>query len=136
MTDGKGSTEAGDRFAHIDEVRGYPRPDLAWFAREDPELAEAYLKLTSLCLLHEDAPKGERAVGAKVREFVAIGLLCYRANERGVLNHMRRAVKLGATKRELLEVCETTLIPGGAPTFSLGVRAIMQLEREGTFSGT
>lgn len=132
MTDNQNPT-TDDRFARIDEVRGYPRPDLAWLAKEDPEFADAYLRVTSLALLHEDAPTAGRAVDAKVREFVAIALLCYRANETGVLNHMRRAVKLGATKKELLEVAETCLIPGGAPTFSFGVRAIMQLEQEGTF---
>jgi alkylhydroperoxidase/carboxymuconolactone decarboxylase family protein YurZ len=44
------------------------------------------------------------------------------------VTHMRRAVRLGATKEELFEVFEATLIPGGAPTFHRGLSALLDVE--------
>jgi alkylhydroperoxidase/carboxymuconolactone decarboxylase family protein YurZ len=68
-------------------------------------------------------------VPAKVREFVAIALLAFRGGEpAGLVAHMKRAMRLGATREELLEVLETCLIPGGAPTFHRGLAALMQVD--------
>jgi len=50
-----------------------------------------------------------------------------------VVAHMRRAVQHGATKRELLEAVEAAAVPGGGPTLSAGVKALMELETEGAF---
>jgi len=41
---------------------------------------------------------------------------------------MRRAICLGATKGKLFEVLEVTLVPGGAPTFHRGLRALLEIE--------
>src|SRR5258706_2780071 len=69
-----------------------------------------------------------RHVSAKVREFVAIALLCFRAGERaGLVAHMRRAIQCGATPAELLEVLEACVVPGGAPTFHRGLGALMEV---------
>jgi alkylhydroperoxidase/carboxymuconolactone decarboxylase family protein YurZ len=46
---------------------------------------------------------------------------------------MRRAIQHGATKRELLEATQAAAVPGGGPTLSAGVQALMQLEKEGAF---
>ena len=50
-----------------------------------------------------------------------------------VVAHMRRAVEHGATKRELLEAIQAAAVPGGGPTLSTGVQALMELERTGAF---
>jgi len=47
-----------------------------------------------------------------------------------VYNHCKRALRLGATKQELLEAIETTIIPGGTPTFGTGLRALMRIEED------
>jgi alkylhydroperoxidase/carboxymuconolactone decarboxylase family protein YurZ len=39
---------------------------------------------------------------------------------------MKRAMRLGATPEELFEVLETTLVPGGAPTFHRGLSALIE----------
>src|SRR5258706_14346519 len=63
-----------------------------------------------------------RHVSAKVREFVAIALLCFRAGERaGLVAHMRRAIQFGATPAELVEVLEACLGPAGARPFPRGL---------------
>jgi len=98
-----------------------------WVAREDPEYVRARQPLSALSI-------GEgRELSVKYREMVIIGILAFRRREDGVVAHMRRAVQHGATKRELLEAVEAAAVPGGGPTHSAGVKALMQLETEGAF---
>jgi alkylhydroperoxidase/carboxymuconolactone decarboxylase family protein YurZ len=104
---------------------GYPFWD--WVAREDPEYVKARRPLSDLSI-------GEgKELSVKHREMVIIGILAYRGRQDGVVAHMRRAVEHGATKRELLEALQSAAVPGGGPTFSTGVQALMQLDREGLF---
>jgi alkylhydroperoxidase/carboxymuconolactone decarboxylase family protein YurZ len=106
---------------------GYPFWD--WVAKEDPEYVRARGPLSQLSV-------GEgKAMSIKHREMVIIGILAFRGREDGVVTHMRRAIQHGATKRELLEAIESAAVPGGGPTFSTGVQALMQLDREGAFKG-
>jgi alkylhydroperoxidase/carboxymuconolactone decarboxylase family protein YurZ len=85
------------------------------------------------------APLSELSIGEgrelsiKYREMVIIGILAYRGREDGVFAHMRRAIDHGATKRELLEAIYSAGVPGGGPTLSIGVKAIMQLDKDGAF---
>src|SRR5437588_12734211 len=104
---------------------GYPWAE--WLAREDPAYAAARAPLSELSV-------GEgKELSIKHREMVIIGILAYRGREDGVVTHMRRAIQHGATKRELLEAIESAAVPGGGPTLSTGVRALMQLDHEGVF---
>jgi len=64
---------------------------------------------------------------------VIIGILAFRGRQDGVVAHMRRAIEHGATKRELLEAIQSAAVPGGGPTFSTGVQALMKLDHEGAF---
>ena len=66
-----------------------------------PDSVEAYNRIYELGL-------GEgRHVSAKVREFVAIALLAFRGAEKaGRVAHMKRAIRLGATREELFEVLD------------------------------
>ncbi len=116
--------------AHKPAVRitsPYGQPFWAWVAREDPEYLEARQRLTDLSV-------GEgKALPIKYREMVIIGILAFRGREEGILPHMRRAITHGATKRELLEAIESAYVPGGGPTFSTGVQALVKLDAEGAF---
>ena len=104
---------------------GYPYWD--WVAREDPEYVKARGPLSELSV-------GEgRELSIKYREMVIIGILAYRGRKEGVVAHMRRAIAHGATKRALLETIQSAAVPGGSPTFSVGVQALMQLDGEGAF---
>jgi alkylhydroperoxidase/carboxymuconolactone decarboxylase family protein YurZ len=98
-----------------------------WLAKEDPEYVTARAPLSELSI-------GEgKALSIKYREMVIIGILAYRGREDGVLAHMRRAIDHGATKRELLEAIYSAGVPGGGPALSIGVKAIMQLDKDGAF---
>jgi alkylhydroperoxidase/carboxymuconolactone decarboxylase family protein YurZ len=104
---------------------GYPYWD--WVAREDPEYVAARQPLSELSV-------GEgKELSVKYREMVIIGILAFRGRKEGVVAHMRRAVDHGATKRELLEAIQSAAVPGGGPTFSTGVQALMELDKAGTF---
>ena len=108
--------------ARMKEARGYIYPEWELAARQDPEFVEASNRIYELGL-------GEgRHVSAKVREFVAIALLAFRGSDKaGLVAHMKRAMRLGATREELFEVLETCLIPGGAPTFHRGLSALLDI---------
>jgi alkylhydroperoxidase/carboxymuconolactone decarboxylase family protein YurZ len=111
--------------ARMKEARGYIYPEWEFAARQDPEFVETYNRIYELGL-------GDgRHLSAKVREFVAIALLAFRGAERaGLVAHMERAIRLGATREELFEVLETCLVPGGAPTFHRGLSALMEVKVE------
>ena len=108
--------------ARMKKARGYIYPEWEFAARQDPEFVEAYNRIYELGL-------GEgKHVSAKVREFVAIALLAFRGAEKGgLIAHMERAIRFGATREELFEVLETCLIPGGAPTFHRGLSALLEV---------
>lgn len=104
---------------------GYPYWD--WVAREDPEYVAARQPMSELSI-------GEgKELAIKHREMVVIGILAFRGRQEGVVAHMRRAIQHGATKRELLEAIQSAAVPGGGPTFSTGVQALMKLDQEGVF---
>ena len=109
--------------ARMKAARGYIYPEWELAARTDPDFTEAYNRIYELAL-------GEgRHVSAKVREFVAIALLAFRGADRdGLVAHMQRAIRLGATKEELFEVLAATMVPGGAPTFHRGLNALLEIE--------
>src|SRR4029450_9072487 len=109
--------------ARMKKARGYIYPEWEFAARQDPEFVETYNRIYELSL-------GEgRHVSAKVREVVAVGGRACRGAERaGLVAHMKRAIRLGATREELFEVLETCLVPGGAPTFHRGLSALMEVK--------
>ncbi len=112
--------------ARMKQARGYIYPEWEFAARQDPEFVETYNRIYELGL-------GEgKHVSAKVREFVAIALLAFRGADRaGLVAHMERAIRLGATREELFEVLETCLVPGGAPTFHRGLSALLEVKADG-----
>lgn len=100
--------------------RGYIYPEWEFAARSDPDFVEAYNNL------YRAALNDGQALSAKTRELIAIGILAYRGEVNSVKAHILRAMRLGATKQEILEAVETSIIPGGAPTFFNGLSAIIK----------
>lgn len=112
--------------ARMKKARGYIYPEWEFAARQDPEFVETYNRIYELGL-------GEgKHVSVKVREFVAIALLAFRGGEKaGLVAHMERAIRFGATREEIFEILETCMIPGGAPTFHRGLSALIELDKDG-----
>jgi alkylhydroperoxidase/carboxymuconolactone decarboxylase family protein YurZ len=112
--------------ARMKEARGYIYPEWEFAARQDPDFVETYNRI------YEQGLGDGRHVSAKVREFVAIALLAFRGAEKaGLVAHMKRAIRLGATREEIFEVLETCLVPGGAPTFHRGLTALIEVDKDG-----
>lgn len=123
MSDNDRATQSQELIERMQAARGYIYPEWKLAANMDPDFTEAYNRIYELGL-------GEgQHVSAKVREFVAIALLAFRGSDRdSLVAHMRRAMRLGATKEEIFEVLEATLIPGGAPTFHRGLNALLDID--------
>jgi AhpD family alkylhydroperoxidase len=75
----------------------------------------------------------EGPLSVKVKEMIIIGILAARGLQYGVAAHMRRAVEFGATRQELFEALKAAHLPGGGLAFSVGIRALQELELAGTF---
>ena len=122
-SDGTTTERADSLIARMKAARGYIYPEWEFAARQDPDFVESYNRI------YEQSLGEGRHVSAKVREFVAIALLAFRGGEKaGLVAHMERAIRFGATKEELFEVLETCMVPGGAPTFHRGLSALMEVK--------
>ena len=119
-------SRSDELIARMKKARGYIYPEWEFAARQDPEFVETYNRIYELGL-------GEgKHVSAKVREFVAIALLAFRGGEKaGLVAHMERAIRFGATREEIFEVLETCMVPGGAPTFHRGLSALLEIRADG-----
>jgi alkylhydroperoxidase/carboxymuconolactone decarboxylase family protein YurZ len=104
--------------------RGYLPPEWAFLAEKDPGFMEAYNEF------YERVMTDGKALPAKTKELITIGLLAYVGLEQGVCNHAKRALRLGATKEELLEAVETLIIAGGSPTLRTGLAGLIMMEEE------
>jgi len=62
-----------------------------------------------------------------------LGVLASRGLQYGVAAHMRRAIEYGATREELFEAIKAAAVPGGGVAYSVGVRALQELEQEKVF---
>jgi alkylhydroperoxidase/carboxymuconolactone decarboxylase family protein YurZ len=94
----------------------------AWAAEQDPDFVEIYANFTN-------ALRGgqlERSIPTKYHELFYIVVLANRGFFWTLSSHMRRALKQGATKQEILEALELAVTPGGAPVMHLGLRALME----------
>ena len=117
-----------ERFdAYVEDAqkkRGYLPPSMKYVASRDIDFIEAYDQL------YANSLNDGKAFPAKYRELVCAGVLAFRGFDPAVYEHLKRAIRLGATYQECLEAMESTLIPGGWPTVSSGIRALIKIEEE------
>ena len=101
--------------------RGYIYPEWDLVAREDPDFMESYNQY------YRDALARDSGLPIKYREMVALGVLCFRGAAEGALvNHIKRAMEHGATRAEVIGALEAAAVPGGAPTFLTGIKALLK----------
>jgi len=113
-----------DLMAEMTKDRGYVLPEWVYLTEQDVDFMAAYNNLYKRGLTEG------KALPAKTRELIAMAILAFRGLDNLVYNHAKRARRLGATKRELLEAVETTIIGGGAPTFITGLKALIKIEED------
>src|SRR3990172_6275637 len=111
--------------AKMRKDRGYLYPQQELLATIDPDFAELYANFSGNIFLSE-SEQHDTALDLKTRELIPIVILAYRGLPDMVYVHMKRALRSGATKRELLEALEMTVAPGGAVAMSMGLTALLR----------
>jgi|SRR5688572_20963723 len=101
--------------------------EMVWAETLDPEYAAVREELRRVAV-------SAGALSVKVKEMIVIGILASRGLQYGVAAHMRRAVEHGATRQELFEALKAAHVPGGGVAYSVGIRALQELENEGAFA--
>src|SRR3989442_2819876 len=105
----------------------YGYSEMDWAAQLDPAYAAARAEVRRLSV-GEDG-----TLSVKVKELVVLGVLASWGLQYGVEAHMRRAIEHGATKEELFEAIKAAAVPGGGVAYSVGVRALQELDQDGAF---
>lgn len=108
-----------------------PDTGLIRFGAEwDPENEVAFRSI-NWGFFSSDKP---RYLDHKTREMIVSGLLAFRASP-GTYTHVLKAMRLGATVNQMLEVFEIANIPGGGPTRTFGTKAVRQVVEELKLAG-
>ena len=105
--------------------KGKLLPAFEYLAEVDPDFLEAYNNMAVLNFSYPPAT-GRRALDAKTQELLAIALLASVHGET-TPNHIRRALELGATEREVVEALEMTLPITGAAGMEFGLSHLMAI---------
>ncbi len=108
MTKGQNDRRLGMLRNRYIELRGVPPSDATQkFLEADPDFFEHYIGFSG-------HPWKTGVLPPKVKEFIyiAIDASVTHLYERGIRLHMRRALELGATREELLEVLELVSVLG------------------------
>lgn len=109
--------ELRDKFV---EERGYWAPFWSGLLETDPDFFEAYLTFSAV-------PWRNGHLEPKVKELIytAIDASTTHLYEPGLRQHIRNALRYGATKEEIMEVLECTSVLG-IHTCTLGVPVLME----------
>jgi AhpD family alkylhydroperoxidase len=110
-----------------DLTNPYGYSEMDWAAQLDPSYAAARAEVRRLSVGEEGT------LSVKVKELIVLGVLASRGLQYGVAAHMRRAIEYGATKEELFEAIKAAAVPGGGVAYSVGVRALQDLDQDGAF---
>src|SRR5262249_17839355 len=110
------------------ERRGYISPVHRVMAENDLKFFEIYNSMVDYTL-YDDEPETNDGLALKYREIVICGLLAFRAGHfltpnTVLVNHIKRALAIGATQQEMFDAFKTATISGGMPAFIAGVQAL------------
>jgi alkylhydroperoxidase/carboxymuconolactone decarboxylase family protein YurZ len=115
--------DIAERYAQIQEDRGYNFDTFAWLAERDPEFEKVRLAAVEMTYTRKDSP-----LPAKYRELIVVGLLAFRMYH-SVSKHIARALREGATVTEVIHALEMASIPGGQATLHFGLDHLIALEK-------
>ena len=112
----------------MEKRRGYAIGTGREFLAEiDPDFAEAYEDLYENVVCKDDP------LPVKYKELIVMVLLAARRVDPD--GHIKRALKHGATKEEIVDAFKVAMIPAGVPTMSFGLsrlkKVLDELEGEG-----
>jgi alkylhydroperoxidase/carboxymuconolactone decarboxylase family protein YurZ len=106
--------------------RGYMYQSYSMMAEYDPEFLEAFNKFYALVMLRK------RVFPEKLKElFTLCAIAARNPSDAGAMrNHIKRALKKGATEQEIFEALECTFFPGGALSLHRGLDVLIDVIKE------
>ena len=104
--------------------RGFVPYWLRTMAEVDVDFLEAYERIYELTAVR----KGK--LPPKVREMIVVAAVSIGGYLPGIKDHVRRALRLGATKEELIEVFQSAYFHTGALTLVHGMVALIDVLKE------
>ena len=104
----------------IREVPGYVYPFHTYMAENDYSWLEAHQTWY-------EQVRAERWIPLKYKELLFLTASCINRFESGLRTHMTNALRVGATKDEILETLEVAAHTGGGGILVLGVRILMEV---------
>jgi AhpD family alkylhydroperoxidase len=107
-----------------EERRGFVPYWLRMMAEVDVDFLEAYERIYELTAVREGA------LPPKFRELVVVAAVAIGGYQSGLKEHVRRALRLGATKEEIVEVLQSAYFHTGALTLVHGMIALIDVLKE------
>ena len=125
-----GATKRGEAIVRKGERRrGFVPYWLRFMAEVDVDFLEAYERIYELTAVRKGA------LPPKFRELIVVAAVAIGNYGPGLKDHIRRALRLGATKEEIVEVLQSAYFHTGALTLVHGMIALIdvlkELEQEG-----
>lgn len=104
--------DAEQFLAELKAKRGHLLPVHKLMAEVDPGILKEYIELSGDLIFADEA----RALDLKTRYLVLVGITtAVRGDPEGIVWSAKRAMQLGATRREVLEAIVLVALPGGVP---------------------
>lgn len=112
----------------ITETRDYEHMYEGWeeFFDEDPEWAERYNEFAEYVLRQDCEP--EEGLSRKIRELLIIAFTADGGHVGACANHMLKAHKHGATKKEIHQVIQLAAVEGSNAAMLIGAEAMKDLD--------
>jgi AhpD family alkylhydroperoxidase len=107
-----------------EERRGFVPYWLRMMGDVDVDFLEAYERIYELTAVREGA------LPAKFRELVVVAAVAIGGYGPGLKEHVRRALRLGATREEIVEVLQSAYFHTGALTLVHGMIALIDVLKE------
>ena len=107
-----------------EERRGFVPYWLRMMADVDVDFLEAYERIYELTAVREGV------LPAKFRELIVVAAVAIGGYGPGLKEHVRRALRLGATKEEIVEVLQSAYFHTGALTLVHGMIALIDVLEE------
>lgn len=104
--------------------RGFVPYWLRFMAEVDVDFLEAYERIYELTAVRKGA------LPPKFRELIVVAAVAIGGYGPGLKEHMRRALRLGATKEEIVEVLQSAYFHTGALTLVHGMIALIDVLKE------
>jgi alkylhydroperoxidase/carboxymuconolactone decarboxylase family protein YurZ len=113
-----------DQHRALARERGYHFPTFEWLAEKDPEFEQAridYVRMTYT--------RPNNVLPVHYKELIASAILAFRGYPSTKL-HLERALREGASVREVLEAMEVASVPGGQAVLHFAVDQLIEIEQE------